>query len=286
MKIALILLIFTFNPSSLWAVRPFVTDDARITDVRQLEFETWTEFARSSSEVTLGQHIMTGFSFTEWLQVIGGFGLGHDFDANEIVMTNPVIQPKFLLWQAYDDGFPGLALATGITLPYGQGAYYDDATGYYAMAMTTTRLFKDWLLIHLNLGQIFAKEKNESTISRHYWGLGFDIGIVNIDYRLIAEAYAGDPFEALGPDLAFQAGFRWLKNDFLNYDLTFGTQPELNENGNRSGRWEGWAQIGVRLLFDNFRGPLGPGLYEGAPGAFNPRAKFPIKPQPEFNPNN
>jgi hypothetical protein len=269
--------------SEAWAVRPFVTDDARIIDVRQMEVETWTEFGRGWGHTTLGQHAMAGYTFNDWIELIAGFGIGQDLSDGQFTIANPVIQPKLLLWQAYDDGFPGLALGLGTTLPLGTGAYYDDALGYYAIAMITTRQFHDWLQVHFNLGRTFARASGEKTEGRNYWGIGLDVGVYKIDYRYILEAYAGDPFEALGPEIAFQTGFRWLKSDFINFDLTFGAQPELSQTRMRTGRWEYWAQVGVRFLFDTFRGEMGPGLYEGAKGAFNPRAGFASKPQPQFS---
>jgi hypothetical protein len=273
MKQLLILIIFFFS-SNVFAVRPFVTDDARIVDVRQLEIETWTEFARSSTEMTLGQHIMTGYSFNDWFELIGGFGKGKDLKNGEFTIGNPVIQPKFLLWQAYRDGFPGLAIGLGATLPYGRGAFHDEAFGAYAVGMMTSRLFHDRLQLHFNFGKTFAKEKGQATGGRNYWGIGIDVGVYKIDHRYILEAYAGDPFEALGPNLSFQTGFRWLKSDFLNFDFTIGTQPELTETRTRSGKWEYWGQVGVRLLFDELRGKLGPSRYEGAKGALNPLGKI------------
>jgi hypothetical protein len=272
----LLIFIIFFFPFNAFAVRPFVTDDARIIDVRQVEIETWTELGRSSTESTLGQHIMSGYTFNNWFELIGGFGIGRDLKNGEFTIGNPVIQPKFLLWQAYDDGFPGLAMGLGTTLPYGRGAFHDEALGYYTIAMMTSRLFNDWLQLHFNFGKTFAKEKGEATEGRNYWGIGIDVGVYKHDYRYILEAYSGDPFEALGPDLSIQTGFRWLKSDSLNFDFTLGTQPELTETRTRSGRWEYWGQVGVRILFDELRGKLGPGRFEGAKGAFNPKNKSPI----------
>jgi hypothetical protein len=280
----IILLLVTLSQSPVAnAVRPFVTDDARITDERQIEIETWTEFGRSSHDTTLGQHFMGGYSPTHWLQVIGGLGIGQDLERGNGTVSNAVIQPKFLLWQAYDDGFPGFAVSTGYIFHNGHGAYHDEAQGSYAIGMLTTRLFDDWLQVHLNFGRLFGREAGGSWESRNYWGLGLDLGVFHKDYRLIAEAYAGDPFEPLGPELAFQAGLRWLKSDFVNFDFTAGTQPEQRESGTRSGRWEYWAQAGVRVLFDTLRGSLGPGSYEGARGAFNPRGASHAGARPQFN---
>ena len=239
-------------PQDALAVRPFVTDDARISDVGQVELETWTEVQRGHGDVTVGQHVMFGASPTEWLQVLAGTGGGRTIRGGEWTWANPVIQPKLLVWRAYEDGFPGLAFSGGVTLPFGQGAYFDPAAGGYLIAMTTTRLKNDWLLLHANLGATFAAPRQESITTKPYWGIGMDLGVFHHDLRIIAEAYSGDPFEALGPNFATQVGFRWIKSDHVNLDMTFGAQPEQHTMRRTTGAWEMWGQLGVRLLFDAF----------------------------------
>ncbi|MBX3272574.1 MAG: hypothetical protein KF729_20105 [Sandaracinaceae bacterium] len=238
------------------AVRPFVTDDARISDVGQLELEAWPDLVLAGGHVGTNFNVMFGASFTEWMQVIagGGFGVQHD---GQWTVTNPVVQPKILLWRAADDGVPGLALGFGVTLPLGVGDTFEDATGLYAIAMLTSRLYDDWLVVHFNVGARAAIVPEHAShggdvevIARPYWGFGLDIGFFHPNVRLIAESYAGDPFEALGPDYAFQWGYRWLANDYLNFDVTLGMQPLLIDRQPLEGRWETWMQVGVRVLAD------------------------------------
>ncbi len=248
-------------------MRPFVTDDARIIERGQLELEMWPELTLQGGSLYPGFHMMGGVSVTEWLEIIVGGGVGwHD----GLTVANPVIQPKFLLWRAEEDGIPGLALATGVTLPVGQGEMFDAATGFFGVALLTSRLFNDFLMLHVNGGFTAAAARSSASAdgeaffrARPYWGVGFDAGVVHQDFRLIGEAYAGDPFEALGARYAFQWGGRWLASDTLNLDLTFGAQPQSDAFGER-GPFEYWAQIGVRLLFDAFRDT--PGDPNGAPG--------------------
>jgi hypothetical protein len=180
-----------------------------------------------------------------------------------------VFQPKFLIWNAETDGLPGLAVGTGITLPVGRGELFEEATGVYVIGMLSSRLFDDWLFIHLNLGATSAiipasEAATREVVFKPYWGIGIEAGVVWEELRFIAEAYSGDPFEALGPDYAFQSGFRWLASDHFNLDLTLGAQPLVEDRVRVSGEWEFWAQIGVRLLFDVFT--KGPGDPMGAPG--------------------
>lgn len=268
-----------------WAVRPFVTDDARIIDVGQIELEMWPELVRTGGRSEWGYHLMGGVTVNNWLEIIAGAGVGLGSDG-VFAVANPVIQPKLLLLRAEDDGVPGVSIAAGLTLPVGRGHLFDDATGFYLIAPLTSRLFNDWLLIHVNLGFISAKEPGEAVFTRPYWGVGFEQGVFHEDIRLIGEAYAGDPFVALGPTYAFQWGLRWLTSDYVNFDLTFGAQPVVNGNGVGAGPggpgtgpgvvgngngWEFWGQVGIRLLFDTFRKT--PGDFMGAPGLWR-RAGF------------
>jgi hypothetical protein len=83
----------------------------------------------------------------------------------------------------------------------------------------------------------------EALSARPYWGVGLDVALGRDDVRAIVESYAGDPFEALGPRVAAQWGFRWLPSDYVNVDLTFGAQPELDDLG-QTRRFEAWGQVG------------------------------------------
>lgn len=261
-------------PAPAHAVRPFVTDDARIISAGQLEMETWPELLRSEGRLHVGHHLMGGVSVNEWFELIVGGGVGLD-PGPAVTVPNPVIQPKLLVWRAEDDGFPGLSVATGLTLPVGRGSMFDEATGFYVIAPITSRLFRDWLLVHANVGFTSAYAPDglptmgEGVFSmRPYWGFGLDVGVGHPDARLIVEAYDGDPFEALGPEYAFQWGGRWLKSDYVNLDLTFGAQPLVQDGVRVNGEWEMWVQVGIRLLFDVFTPDGLPGDPMGAHGMF------------------
>lgn len=250
-----------------WAVRPFVTDDARIIEYGQFETETWFEYAQAPGERLYAQNIMAGVTLTDWLELIAGTGIGWDQEGH-FAVANPVIQPKYLLWNARENGFPGLALATGLSLPTGRGAMFEDATSGYALALTTVRLYDDWLQIHGNVGATFAKEGGVSMDIRPYWGIGLDVGVAHPDWRWIVEAYSGDPLHAIKPAWAAQTGVRWLKSDHLNFDITLGMQPHLDANRMHTSRQEWWIQFGVRILIDGFTRDGKAGDPMGAPGMF------------------
>lgn len=64
---------------------------------------------------------MLGFAPSNWLQIVVGGGIGTEDTLTALSFANPVIQPKFLLWRAEDNGIPGLSLSFGVTLPAGRG---------------------------------------------------------------------------------------------------------------------------------------------------------------------
>ena len=92
------------------AVRPFVTDDARIADYGQLETESWMEVTHSDKEFgdAPGFNTMIGITPLDWLEVIAGTG-GARASNGKWAVANPVIQTKVLFTQATEDGSPGYA---------------------------------------------------------------------------------------------------------------------------------------------------------------------------------
>lgn len=255
--------------STAWAVRPFVTDDARIIDYGQVEAETWLELGRVAGEwdPAPAVNVMVGVSPTDWLEIIAGSGVGRGSD-DDLSVPNPVIQPKLLLIPSLEGGVPGLALGAGFTFDAGTGTQHDHGRGAYYIAMSTLRLRDDWVMIHGNLGVRTDRPRGGSTSTRAYWGIGLDLALVQPDYRFIVESYAGDPLELDAPRVAGQLGVRWIKSDHLNFDLTFGMQPHESPAGKRHARVEGWGQLGVRFLFDVFTRDGKPGSFDGARGLF------------------
>ncbi len=262
----IIIALFLLLSVNSYAVRPFVTDDARIVSKGQIEVEAWPEVNLVGDEQTYALQFMAGMSITEWFEFIVGSGGGFDRRTSSETFANPTISPKFLFLKAeVGSWLPGIALDLGMNVNWGRGSLYDDAISLYAIMIATWRFYDDWLNIHLNLGERSTRHNGVSQ-ARNYWGLGLDIGVYQREYRLILESYAGDPMEAEAPRIAYQWGFRWLKSDYINYDLTFGTQKEPDGIFVSGDRREYWVQLGIRLLFDT-KYTTNPG-HEGAQGLF------------------
>jgi hypothetical protein len=255
------------------AVRPFVTDDARIIDVGQAEAETWLEAGRGGGrwDPAPAFNVMSGYTFNDWLEVIIGGGFGREPD-NDFTIGNPLIQPKILLRKATVNGPPGHAIGVGATFDTGTGSMHHRGSNYYLLGITSYRLDDDRFNVHTNYGLRLDKERGGAQRVRPYWGLGLDVETFSPAHRFIIEAYAGDPLELNDPLYAGQLGVRWLKSEYLNFDLTMGLMPELDARRRNTGSIEGWIQLGIRFLFDiNTLGGQ-PGRFDGADGLFGSRS--------------
>lgn len=252
-----------------YAVRPFVTDDARIIDVGQAEMETWLEVGRGHGEwdPLPALNMMGGYTINDWIEIIVGSGFGRGSD-DRFAIANPVLQPKLLFTKAEVNGRPGHAMGIGMTFDTGAGTMHNRGSNYYIIGITTYRLLDDDLNIHLNYGTRIDRERGGPQRVQPYWGLGFEIQTPVKDLRYIIEGYAGDPLELNDPKWAGQTGLRWLKSDYFNMDLTVGAMPQLDQRRRQTGSFEGWVQLGLRFLFDVDTPGGRPGRFDGADGMF------------------
>lgn len=251
------------------AIRPFVTDDARIVDVGQIETENWLETTRADSQWNPAPALnsIASTSVNDWLQILAGIGTGIDSGGNSGV-ANPLLSAKVLLRQSTEDGQAGYAISYTSTFDSGSGSFQEPGRVHSLVGMSTYRLWEDKLNIHINVGTRVDKERDGITRTRPLWGLGFDVEAFSPKNRVVLEAFSGDPLELNAPRYAAQLGLRYLHSDYMQMDFIWGAQPQLDESLNRTGRYESTFQVGIRLLFDAFtRGGL-PGNPNGAKGLF------------------
>lgn len=271
-------------PSSGYAVRPFVTDDARIVDYGQIETESWLEVTHAEGAFgdAPGFNTLIGVTPLDWLEIIAGTGVARASN-DKWAIANPVIQGKLLFTRAEADGTPGYAFASGAAFDAGQttlaaGANVDEdinpnyklGDNYYAIGLMTYRLLNDSMQMHINFGLRAEHQRGIGLRLRPYWGVGLDMEVIREDIHAIVEAYAGDPLEYNAPLYAGQFGARWIYSDYVNIDLTFGAQPTMNAYRQATSSVEVWGQIGLRLLFDVFTHEGRAGNSDGASGLFTP----------------
>lgn len=258
-----------FYSSHVHAVRPFVTDDARIVDYGQIETETWIESTRANGEWNPAPAInaIGSTSVNNWLQILVGTGSGFDRDGNSGI-SNPLLSAKVLLKAATEGVSPGYALSYTSTFDNGRGSFQEHGKVQSIVGMSTYRLLEDRLNIHINLGLRTDQERNHASRTRPLWGLGVDVETFSPKNRFVAEVFSGDPLTLNSPRYATQFGMRYLYSDYIQMDAIAGLEPELDKRLNRTGSYATTLQFGLRLLFDAFTKDGKPGNPNGALGIF------------------
>jgi hypothetical protein len=251
------------------AARPLVVDTADIVDFGQVDTQSWLVATRAGGkwDPPFVLNALVATSVTDWLGIAVHSGIGWGAD-DRMGISNPLIQTKVLFRPAEEDGPPGFAVATGVTFDAGRGDLQDEGSGFYLTGITSWSFYDGWLNIHTNYGGRMERVRGGSKRLDPYWGVGLDIATFDEDVRLHMEVYAGDPLEINTPKYASQFGFRWRPSDYTTIDLTFGLQPEIDEQRRTTGSLEVWGQIGMRMTFDVFTRGGKPGDPDGAPGMF------------------
>lgn len=209
-------------PLPAHAIRPFVTDDARVVGGKLSQLETWVLVDR----LALEHNVLTALGPTEWLELTLGLMHGgvHSGPHRGYSITGPLLQVKALLLPARDDSWPGIALSVGAFPPFGTGELAPPGWQGFAYAAVTESLFDEGLLIHANLGFAFGDQRTAD--DRPDWlvtgGTGAQIRVVG-GFHAVAEIYYGDPFDVQTGFPAGQVGFRYIFSDTVQIDGTFGT---------------------------------------------------------------
>ena len=132
-------------------------------------------------------------------------------------MTGPLMQVKYLLWEAKPNSYPGVAMVTGASPPWGRGDFRPDRWSEFAFAAITESLFdKDRVLIHGNIGLSTTNPASVAT-----WGIGTQFRITG-GFHGVAEVFYNDPYAGKTGG-AYQVGFRHVFSDNLQFDMTMGS---------------------------------------------------------------
>ena len=203
------------------AIRPFVTDDARVVGEAHLQLETYWRRDRESA-----QHwLLPAVGPTDWLKltlgaVHGVNGFRAYPDEPKYAIAGPLLQGKILLRETVPNRPPGLALALGGITGLGRGGFEPPGESGFAYLAATQAFFKeDDFLVHMNVG-VAAVNAEGFPPARFTYGIGTQVETV-FDFHLIGEIYSGDPYIP-GSGGSYQLGFRQIYNDHLQLDFTFG----------------------------------------------------------------
>jgi hypothetical protein len=228
----------------LEAVRPFITDDARIVGYRLAQWETWLRVDRYSGQ----QWHMLAYGPHKRLELTAGAVWGYDRplpDQAELSYAMPLIQGKFLFREYQPNKPPGVALVAGSFFPAGKGAFVPQGYGTFGF-LTISQCFgeKEDLLIHANLGgnYLYVDQAGQLVST---WGIGSQVKLYK-GFHLVGEVFSGDPYIP-GTGLAYQAGFRHFISEWIQIDATFG-QGLAGQH-----KMPFWGSIGARFVTSKFR---------------------------------
>jgi len=255
-----------FCPEDALAVRPFVTDDARIVYKGQVTTETYGGITMvQGDKPAIEARTLEGLGITDRFELTAG-GLGFTYQDNQVRPLDMLIQPKYVLHSSLG-AIPSLSVAAASLFPLSGNRQHWDG---YAMAHVSWFLFTpdadndpydNNLALHLNLGMKSRYDAGPATYrSKLYWAAGFEvITPVTREVRFLGEIFNGDPFSFEEKFPAFQTGFRWYKSPMVQIDLVFrglrngSLETQAPTGAELSPGWNYTIQAGLRVLFDVFR---------------------------------
>lgn len=255
----LILLAFlytTLSADPAAAVRPFVTDDARIVYKGQLETESYSGVTLNHGQKPAFEiRSLQGASVSDRLEIIAG-GFGVHYQDRQARPLDMLFQPKYVLYRSFG-AIPSVSAAAATLFPLSGNRQQWTS---YAMAHVSWFLFTpegspdpydNGLAIHLNLG---TKSQYDAGLggrytSKVYWAAGFEAITFTREVRFLGEVFNGDPFNFEEEFPAYQTGFRWYKRPDVQMDFVLrGIRDAEDAPG-----WSYTLQVGLRILFDVFR---------------------------------
>jgi hypothetical protein len=250
----LALLAVLLTTSEALAVRPFVTDDARIVNMGQFETESWGEL-RLQRGNSPGYHVasLQGYSPTDRLEIIGGV-IGLDYAQRRLSFDDVVLQPKYLIYRSLNSLMPSISSAVGWLSPIsGNRQQWNNYAMFHASwflftPQGSTDPYDNGLAIHVNLGMKgqYDAGRGGRQSQKLYWAMAFETITFSRDIRFLGEIFNGDPFVYEEEFPAFQTGFRWYKSPNVQWDIVMGgvRSHEALSQMNYT------VQIGFRWLFD------------------------------------
>jgi hypothetical protein len=206
------------------AARPFVTDDARLTNAGNCQLESWSRIYHESREVWA----LPACNPTGNLEFTFGGGGAHE---NATSATSDFIfQAKTLLKPLETDGW-GVGLAAGTVRHPSIKPGPNQMGNTYAYIPFSASFLEDALIAHSNLGWLHDKETQQDVMT---WGLGSEI---QLSSRLLGI------LEVFGDERArpyWQTGLRYsIIPNLFQVDATIGRQFDGVEQHR-------WISFGIR----------------------------------------
>lgn len=239
-RIAIVLAVLSAavtTASPALAIRPFITDDARVVGAGHAQLESWWRRDRRSMQ----QWAIAAFGPNDHIELsMGGVhGASRGPQGGAYAISGPLAQAKLLLVHTKDNGHPGLAVALGGEPPWGRGGFEVPGWSAFGYLAVTQSLFdEERLLIHANVGFLSVEAPGYKPLVST-WGVGTQARLL-LGLHAVGEIFSGDPYVP-GSGGAAQGGFRYVFSDTVQLDATMGS-------GFDASRLPIWFSSGVRLV--------------------------------------
>jgi hypothetical protein len=219
-KFTLIFIILSAVTNMVWAARPFVTDDARLTTAGSCQIESWTRVYRTSTEVWA----LPACNPTGNFEVTLGQGRAFYDAVGSEPADDYIFQAKTLIRPLETNGY-GFGLAAGTVRHPAVSPGPNLFGNSYIYLPYSASFANDQLVVHINGGWLKERttEKNLAT-----WGVGTEW---NVSERV---TWLVEAFGESNPNTYWQAGGRFsLIPHLLQVDTTLGRAA----SGSGDHRW-------------------------------------------------
>lgn len=223
-------------PCEVEAIRPFITDDARVVGDKQVQLETWLQL----DKLSLQHWIAPAVGPTDFLEFTLGAVHGVSFQGDKsYAISGPLLQGKLLLNAADPNAWPGVAWVVGSLLPFSTGDIDAFPGAFSYVALTENIGENETLLIHFNAGVVVHDSGEKNLHVAPSFGLGFQARVFS-GLHGVGEVVYGDAYTGIDA-AALQAGFRFIFSDYVQIDTTMGSGFAGQERPL-------WGTTGLRLV--------------------------------------
>lgn len=225
--ITLILISVLAPCESALAVRPFITDDARVTP----EHTFLTETSLRLDQNRFQNLTLFALGFTNKLEgtigFLDGILLNEERGATgQFSFSGPLLQLKYLFnEQKGKEGIPAFAVEAGANPPWGFGSQ-----GFHPSAWTQFLVFimskafsdrPEHFNLHVNLGLTNVNHPGKASEQEVVWGVGIQYHLFRDILYGVTEVLSGDPY-GVSSGAVYQVGFRFFISDRMQLDTSYG----------------------------------------------------------------
>lgn len=213
---------------SAFAVRPFITDDARVTPTHTF----LTEASLRLDENRFQNLTLFALGFTDKLEGTIGFTDGillkdEEGTAYQFSVAGPLLQLKYLFnEQQGQHGIPAFAVEAGASAPYGLGSknFHPQVwSEFFVLLMSKSfSSHPEHLNLHINLGFTNSHFPEGKMGQEFVWGIGLQYHLFRDTIYGVTEVVSGDPY-GFSAGAVYQIGLRFFISKRMQLDTSYGS---------------------------------------------------------------